>query len=1522
MRDSPEDDGLVELQETARLRDRMSRKDRDRDRERVRDRDRSGKSKRRRGDKFINASNREDGEEDSSEESVNDEDEEDPDDGPARYIPPNPASLSSVTSSLTNHRRNYPPAAKVLLPPPTWKAADEVIGVSVPRKARSASTKRSHECWTTAGGTGEQFHIQASSSPVSLTMQSAPPVASPSPVPMSPSSPNASLKKKIKPDGPKQRPPKSSSKSSSSIQEEIEIEVAEVLYGLMRQSQGPSKQEVTSNDSPEVDFRGTNKSSSDSKSRVTSPVSNSPSVLPQTYSVLPQNSISSTPPLCEVAPTRKRQPAIYHDENPRVFVARCNPFSPVPKIEADSAPKRDGPPPSFQKNSVLAVENGGVLNDLMNLHGTPVALGPQSEQAKPEHGSIQADAKPLVVESASRDGVTVKVEDAQSTSLMESADNLGCSSNTKSFGVVDKENHRDDKFDIDLMAPPQFRLSPGRLGEMNYGGAEDAQKSMVADEKAVSGPSPKPTEDKAVKGDDKLNAEDVEQTTVKPIAEVADSDKLNLNRDNNNDLQHDVVKGGTRLGVDDSKLNHQLPKTTSRDDLNPDKTAQSISLKLQMSVAAAGWPGGPPPMGYVAPLQGVVSMDGSSMAVPAIQRKRCVTHCYIAKNIQCHQQFMKVNSFWPAAAASMPSFGAKPNNLNVAPSADMHGNVAGRNINRLQDKEQPHVFCSGIPVVKDKGSLDANSVDGTQKKQFLLQQSLPPGAPSNILHGPAFIFPFGHQAAAAASASGHPVSMKSAATTGSAASTSMASSAPLTISTAETAAVSPGMSFNFPNMPANETQYLAILGNSPYPFPIPSHVGAAPPYRESHAQAMPFFNGSFYSSQMLHPSQLQQQHLPHCQSLQLQQGYQNTGISTAASSSQRHLQNQQQRPKGSVPNGGSTNPSLQMLPAPKNRASQPAQHEIGCADSPSTADSHASRSSMSVYGQNIALPFHPSNFSLLTPTATLGGGTASVNQGEKKQQQQQQQHQRHQATKSGIESLTPPAFAVSFASISGTAPGLDISTMGRNHAVLQSLPEAARNNCQRMTAAAAAQSAQQKKKYRPSEDGKAGGVDSSSVEGERKAMALRASASFGQSITFARSDLSDTSIAAAITGNNVVDSSARSLNLVPGTVRVPRSSVSNAISNSTAANFQQQQTIELQKQQQFAASRSKTTATSNGSVFGDHVSKSSAVASKFPTSLPGYTPPLVQNSINPAQSPPWMSSLRPTTSQASSPSAATTTSAAMKSHPQQQSRPQQGQTTQISFGANPKSSTVSQGHQAPSSHQAPSPPMMVGSLSTSSVSKSAGGSPRTTSTVNKAGQSSTLSSQQRKNSPSASSQKPSPVVGRNVPSILGSPHITASQSQQQLQPQLSKQSIHHAQIFFSHPYMQAQAPHSANASSAASAASGYHLQRHRSEVPPLQQPQGHALTASSGMMPLLTPASLVSTTISDPAKTVTAAATAASSAKGGPPLQGISHPDQFPVQSSANIHHIVPSGLPYVQAVPSVQLKPADQNKQANKKEK
>ncbi|KAM1487317.1 hypothetical protein ACFX13_001476 [Malus domestica] len=82
--------------------------------------------------------------------------------------------------------------------------------------------------------------------------------------------------------------------------------------------------------------------------------------------------------------------------------------------------------------------------------------------------------------------------------------------------------------------------------------------------------------------------------------------------------------------------------------------------------------------------------------------------------------------------------------------------------------------------------------------------------------------------------------------------------------------------------------------------------------------------------------------------------------------------------------------------------------------------------------------------------------------------------------------------------------------------------------------------------------------------------------------------------------------------------------------------------------------------------------------------------------------------------------------------------------THISFAASTKASTQSQGLRPASSNQSSSPPVMVGSptTTTSSMAKSAGGSPRitsSTSTGNKAGQVSSLLSQQAKNSPTVPS---------------------------------------------------------------------------------------------------------------------------------------------------------------------------------------
>ncbi|KAI9115006.1 hypothetical protein K1719_014019 [Acacia pycnantha] len=1479
-RDSPEEDGPMEPQEPTRLRDRGTGKkdrdrERDRDRDRERERDRSSRTKRRRGDRLMHGNNREDGAEDSSEESVNDDEEDEDDDvggGSVRMLPLNPSSLSS--SSLSNHRKSFPPM-KDFRAASTWKAADEMIGVMVPRKARSASTKRLHECWASNGGiVGEPFHRQASTSPVRT---------GPSPSPASPSSSNAPVRKKIKPSGPKLRPPKSSSKSSSA-QDEIEIEIAEVLYGMKRQPEGIPKQEPLANDLLKFDSRDTSKSSGDGRSRVSSPISHLQSAPPLSSSVPPQ-----------AAPKRKRpRPAKDEVENPTNFPVRNGSIASTSKAESDQASKVETCSPNFDKTAGSASETGGLSCSLPNSQVVQPLSEPQPESIKLER-KTSSDSKPAPEESE-RPDVGLSKEEPQSPKKESIVPKLDDDSEdvkaSKATPIISESvKQREEKIQIDLMAPPPpSRSSPERDVEMNFAAGDpqplaaesemEAKPMVKEDEK-----SQKMNKDEAVAiGTDKKRAVADDANSLKPA---------NVQKERSSDLRMDLEKTDKDSGVPNMVgKRHQQNAQRQPQQSNSEKAVQSSSVPLPISVPS--WSGGLPSMGYMTPLQGVVSMDGTAGSSPAIppphllfnqpRPKRCATHCYIARNISYHQQIARMNPFWPAAAAGSASlYGAKACNLSMVPSTELQGNIVSRTANSAPDKGHSLAIFPGH-LGKEKGSQAAN-IDNAHRKQILLQQALPPGAPSNILQGPAFIFPLNQQqaAAAAAAASVRPGSVKSLPSTGTVVSSASTSSA---------------------------------VSNNAYQFPIPAHVGGPPAYRGTHAQALPFFNGSFYSSQMLHPSQLQQQQLP-AQSQQNQHGFQNTNMSGGSGSSQKHLQNQQQKPNASGTSGGGslqgfpasskTQPSQSLQQQQQQRQHLPNHHashpEMGGEDSPSTADSRLARAPMNIYGHNYAMPMQP-NFAVMTH-ASIGAAAAATgangSHSEKKQQQ-------HTGSKAGAEASQ--AFAISFAPINGatTATGLDPSSIAQNHPIMQG------QNFQIM----AAQAAQQKKNYRVSEVGKTGG-DSCNPDEDRKAG--KAPATIGQSIVFSRSDMSDPSMS-AITGNSVIDSSARTHNLGSAASRVLVSGMPATFNNSTVSsqqqmqrNQQQQQTIQIQKHQlATAAPRSKTLSSSNGNVYSDHLPSASSVATKFTSSVSAYPQNLVQSSSTAAQSPQWKNSVRPITSQ--SPPSMSSTPSSAKTVPQQQARSQQGH-TQISFATNLKSSTATQGQPSGASHS-PSPPVIAGSPTTCSISKS-GGSPRTTSTAtgNKVGQAS-LSTQQPKSSQAMPNQKSSPVGGRTVPSILSGSQLNPSSGMgtkpqlPQQQQQLSKQSLQQAQLFFSNAYMNPQATQSSSSTSTTSAANGYYLQRRGSDSH--MQPQSSSGTSSNGVLSFCPAVTIVNTSSTDSSKI---AAAAASSLKGaGLSNQGFMRPTHFTTAQQSGNHHQFVAGFPY--AVPAaVQVKPAEQKQPA-----
>lgn len=91
----------------------------------------------------------------------------------------------------------------------------------------------------------------------------------------------------------------------------------------------------------------------------------------------------------------------------------------------------------------------------------------------------------------------------------------------------------------------------------------------------------------------------------------------------------------------------------------------------------------------------------------------------------------KMNPFWPVAAGSGSLYGTKHCNPNVIPS-EFHGSIPGRGANSAPDKGQGLAMFPAQSG-KEKSSPAANLMDAAQRKQIVIQQALPPGAPSNIL---------------------------------------------------------------------------------------------------------------------------------------------------------------------------------------------------------------------------------------------------------------------------------------------------------------------------------------------------------------------------------------------------------------------------------------------------------------------------------------------------------------------------------------------------------------------------------------------------------------------------------------------------------------------------------------------------------------------------------------------------------------------------------------------------------------------
>ncbi|XP_045796213.1 protein TIME FOR COFFEE-like isoform X2 [Trifolium pratense] len=1185
LRDSSEEE-TVELKEVPSKRGRNH------------DRDSLNRSKRRRSSHSYG----DEGERSTEERFGNELDDHARDAGLSRICLPNTTSFVSDQ----NHRRKFTPAKS-----PPLKRTDEMIGVVVPRKARSASVKRTQESWISGGGGEKQiFRVN------SPGRRSIEPSASPSK--------SVSVQQNMKATG---EVGKTSELSSS----EMEIEIAELLYGLRTSKNHDSssqKVEPTINHNTSTDAEK-NKS----------------------------KDCNSTEELARVQGEKPAGVGSHHGN------ATCH------EKGSSEVPKED--------------------------------IGEDKVNSGAGFGGDSADGRPLSTTWG-----------LQSCSNLE-ADKQDSASTREMSIVPEDKTQRVGKFDIDLMAPPPTMLSP-KGNDLSRGNLTSEIKKLAPDLEMSKA---------SIKVEDKV---EMLVTVEKVPEEIEDTAKMAVFKD-----KLDVLKHYLEMPNNDIKINNKLEEQDRYKEQptalsNPKMEKIDHSSSAPLSAVVSGPPSSLSPIGsmimigrYTPPLQTAVKTSkttGSStttqhvdFALSESQPKRCATHYRIARNI-LHQKFTKMNPLLPAIIGSGSLCATKTNNVNCLISAE------SMVVNKQSQKHLPSSDQSsdqngtqekGLAATGDHNltaTKGSNYVNPVHKMQFVLQQGPQPGSTGNLVHGPAFLFSQASVAAATNQAGG--VNSPNNASSYNRSQSSVAGS-PCTSSTLPAAATA--MSFSYPQFSANNSPYATIVHNNGYSFPISTNsLGATAAIRgASSAQTTHILGGPLHSSQIFHPLQHPQQH-PHL--LGVQPSYLTAQTSSSSSS---HMQSH-----GAQLNGNNIlNSTSAERQSQKQQTLQSRPHKQETEVNEKNVTSVANLTSYplkNLQGQNYTIPVQPVNFSF-KPCATsdIVGGN-SGNFGDKQQQ----------VSKGGVEVVPSQAFAVSFASFNGTnlPSNLNFSSMKQNPLVIQSLPDVARQGYQ---TASAPHNVQQKTCSITVE--KRGG-NSSHQDDEKKT-------THGKSSTNGPTTL-------------VFDNSSKNINFVLSHSNGcwPSHSVASTVittmpfSSNTSSSQQSSQLLQLQKQhgvqqhQHSTANRNKASSTNTASAtkFANNVpvllQSHSQCKSSNQTSHSKITGRTTGSHVHHTSS---ITSKTPTTKNVS-----------------EKGRFSQGH-MQISFGGDYTTSLPPEvQHQLNNSQhlctKAAGPPFNGGNLKPNSEGW-------------KIDSSANISQlQQPENSSAGSSQKSSPVCGRNVPSILSS----------------------------------------------------------------------------------------------------------------------------------------------------------------------
>ncbi|KAL9833325.1 putative protein time for coffee [Arabidopsis thaliana] len=348
------------------------------------------------------------------------------------------------------------------------------------------------------------------------------------------------------------------------------------------------------------------------------------------------------------------------------------------------------------------------------------------------------------------------------------------------------------------------------------------------------------------------------------------------------------------------------------------KSAPHSSV-LPLPVAVASWPSGVPPQGHVALIQTGKPVDESNGSSKLVQPrpKRCATHFFIARNIQLHKHFLKTNHL---PTPNKGSVYLKGGDLRpTAGNPSLHGSSPILSLN-----SQPHV--------RNGDNISAPNVKASESGHFASTRQnkpQPPPASISVVPAPAFIYPANHHL--------QPVMVPSK-------SSRPTKSPHLAVGLASA-------NFSHPSSSASEVSspYLTVIPNNAYSFQLSSTIRGGTP-----SQAVPFYNGSFYSPQMFQqpPQPLQRQ----------SQAQRESKASSCSSSSHR-------QPQVSV-NSLSSQANVQQ----HRQMSQ--KFEVAGVNTDSRG-SHTQKGGP--FGQIMAAPVQPQNFSMSFASIASSAPPATLN---------------------------------------------------------------------------------------------------------------------------------------------------------------------------------------------------------------------------------------------------------------------------------------------------------------------------------------------------------------------------------------------------------------------------------------------------------------------------------------------------------------------------------------------------------------